>query len=53
MEKKIVEREVVRELSKRQNKKEALIQFMLEDCVKIGYNIEETREFIDEFYRNT
>lgn len=47
----LVEREVVKELSKKQNKKEVLIQIMIESCVEMGYNVKEGKEIICDFYK--
>ena len=41
---------IVEELSKKINKKEKLILKMIEKCEDFGYNIEEAKEIIEEYY---
>ena len=39
----------VKKLSKKYNKKEILIFKMIEKCQELGFNIEETKQLINEF----
>ncbi len=41
--------EVVKKLSKKYNKEEAIIKIMIKECKKLEYNIDETIRIIDEF----
>lgn len=47
----IVENEVIRELSEKYHKKEKLMRIMVEKCKKVGYNIQESKQIIMEFYK--
>lgn len=49
---KVVENEVIKELSENCNRNEKIIKIMLEECKKVGYNIEESNHIIFEFYKN-
>lgn len=44
-------REIVEELSKRYNKKEKVIQIMIDKCIEMNYNIERVEELVDGFYK--
>lgn len=48
-----MEEKIVEELSRKYYKKENVIKIMLEECIKLGYNIEKTKEYIKEFYTFT
>ena len=44
-------RDIVLELSKKYNKKEQTIQIMLEKCYDLDYNIKESKELINIFFK--
>lgn len=45
----VVEKEVMKELSKKYNKKEKVIEIMLEKSIEMGYDIIKSKENIIEF----
>lgn len=47
----VVENEVIRELSEKYGKNEKIIKTMVEKCKGLGYNIQETKESVEEFYQ--
>lgn len=44
-------RDIVLELSKKYNKKEQMIRIMLEKCCDLGYNIKESKELIEIYFK--
>lgn len=48
----VVEDEVIKELSKKYNKKKKVIKILLEECNSFGYNIKESIEIVIEFFKN-
>lgn len=48
----VVENEVIKELSKKCSRKGKVIKIMLERCRNVGYNIQESKQSILEFYKN-
>jgi hypothetical protein len=49
----VVKNEIIKELSKKYNKKEKNITIMLEKSFELGYNNEEAKENIIEFIVNS
>ena len=49
--KNVVEKEVIKKLSKKCNRNEKIIKIMLEECKKVGYNIKESQHCILKFYK--
>ncbi len=47
----VVENKVTRELSEKYGKNEKIIRTIVEKCEGLGYNIQETKEIIKEFYQ--
>lgn len=47
----VVENEVIKELSEKYHKKEKLIRIMVEKCKSLGYNIQEAKGMIENFYQ--
>ena len=47
----VVEDEVIKKLSENCNRNVKIINIMLEECKRVGYNIEESENFILEFYK--
>ena len=47
----VVENEVIKELSKKYNKKEKTIKIMFEKCCDSGYELKESRELIEMFFK--
>ncbi len=47
----VVENEVIKELSKKYNKKEKTIKIMFEKCCDLGYELKESRELIEIFFK--
>lgn len=48
----VVEDEIIKKLSGNCNRNLKIINIMLEECKREGYNIEESENFILEFYKN-
>lgn len=46
----VVENEIIKELSKKYNKNEKVIQFMVKKCMDLNYNINEGKKIIEEFW---
>lgn len=44
-------RDIVLELSKKYNKKEQMIRIMLEKCCDLGYNVKESKELIEIYFK--
>lgn len=44
--------EIVRELSKKYNKKESCIKIMIYKCIGLGYNFKEFEILLQEFLKN-
>ena len=49
----IILKAIVKELSKKYNKKEQMIQIMLEKCKNSNYNIKESKEIIEDFFKES
>lgn len=45
----VVVDEIIKELSKKYNKKEKIIEIMLEKSMNLGYDVIESKENIEEF----
>lgn len=48
----VVEKEVMKELSKKYNKKEKIIKIMLEKSIALGYDIVKSKENIIKFMKS-
>lgn len=46
----VVENEIIKELSKKYNKNEKVIQIMVKKCMDLNYNINEGKRVIEEFW---
>lgn len=44
-------KDIVLELSKKYNKKEQMIKIMIEKCCDLGYNLKESKELIEIFFK--
>ena len=44
-------RDIVLELSKKYNKKEQMIKIILEKCCDLGYNVKESKELIEIYFK--
>lgn len=50
-ETKDITKDIVLELRKKYNKKEQMIKIMLEKCCDLGYNLKESKELIEIFFK--
>lgn len=50
VEKDVVLEEIIKKLSKKYNKKEEVVEIMVKKCVELGYNIDEAKRLIKQFY---
>ena len=46
-----MEKKILKELSKKYARKEEILQIMFAECKKMGYNIEDFKNLLQEFYK--